>query len=385
MSNDRKHILYVACLCSSVVEGGLMNNSPEIVGLQAQKYHRLIARGLAMNDADVTVLCYHLGIEQIGIANGCEEVEERVLYHYIVPNLHSKLRYIQVLREVSSYVKFFLMKYSDGVVLCDVLNFTLSMAAVFAVQKRRRKIVGIITDFPEMLTGGQNLTSRISWYVINKCSAYVVLTQQMRDRLPIGKEAIVIEGQVDINMSDEKNSLDDKYEKKVCLYAGLLHQKYGVKTLVKAFMQLEMDDVELHLYGDGDCVEFIQNCHDERIKYFGKRPNREIVEAEKRATLLINPRPSSEEFTKYSFPSKNLEYMVSGTPILTSKLPGMPQEYYPYIYMFDEEDVNSMTSKLSDILNRNQEELHKQGERAKEFVIREKNNVAQTKKILEYI
>lgn len=362
-----------------------MSNSPEIVGLQAQKYHRLIARGLAMNDADVTVLCYHLGIDRIGISDGYEEVEDGVLYHYIVPNSHSKLRYLQVLREVSSYVKFFLMENTGGVVLCDVLNFTLSMAAVFAVRKRRRKIVGIITDFPEMLTGGQNLISRISWYVINKCSAYVVLTQQMRNRLPKGKKVIVIEGQVDINMSDERNLLDDKYEKKVCLYAGLLHQKYGVETLVKAFMQLEMNDVELHLYGDGDCVEFIQNCHDKRIKYFGKRPNREIVEAEKRATLLINPRPSGEEFTKYSFPSKNLEYMVSGTPILTSKLPGMPQEYYPYIYLFDEEDVNGMASKMLDLLNKNREELHKQGERAKEFVIKEKNNVAQTRKLLEFI
>ena len=65
------------------------------------------------------------------------------------------------------------------------------------------------------------------------------------------------------------------------------------------------------------------------------------------ATLLINPRFSNEEYTKYSFPSKNMEYMASGTPILTTKLPGMPKEYYEYIYLFEEESIEGMKNKMS--------------------------------------
>ena len=55
------------------------------------------------------------------------------------------------------------------------------------------------------------------------------------------------------------------------------------------------------------------------------------VAEELKATLLVNPRPTTEEFTIYSFPSKNMEYMASGTPLLTTKLPGMPEEYHQYV------------------------------------------------------
>ena len=38
--------------------------------------------------------------------------------------------------------------------------------------------------------------------------------------------------------------------------------------------------------------------------------------------------------------------MVSGTPLLTTKLPGMPMEYWEYVYLFDNE-------KLEDLLRLN--------------------------------
>ena len=52
--------------------------------------------------------------------------------------------------------------------------------------------------------------------------------------------------------------------------------------------------------------------------------NDEIVRLQCEATLLVNPRPSDKEFCKYSFPSKTIEYMASGTPVLMTKLPGVP-------------------------------------------------------------
>lgn len=75
------------------------------------------------------------------------------------------------------------------------------------------------------------------------------------------------------------------------------------------------------------------------IKYFGVIPNDYVVNKELKATILINPRPTNEEYTKYSFSSKNMEYMVFGTPVLTTKLSGMPEEYYPYVYLFKDESI----------------------------------------------
>ena len=157
--------------------------------------------------------------------------------------------------------------------------------------------------------------------------------------------------------------------------------------LIEAFLLLDMEDVALSLYGDGPLIPFIKECErkDKRLHYYGVQPNEKIVEEELRATLLVNPRPTTEKFTKYSFPSKNMEYMVSGTPLLTTQLPGMPQEYYPYVYLFEKESVDGYLSKLSEILALPRKELLKRGCEARKFVLGRKNNIAQSNKLLDFI
>lgn len=100
------------------------------------------------------------------------------------------------------------------------------------------------------------------------------------------------------------------------------------------------------------------------------------------ATLLVNPRPTDAEYTKYSFPSKNMEYMASGTPVLTTKLPGMPPDHLPHVYLIEDETADGIANVLGDLLTRDASELHEKGRAAKAFILEEKNNVSQAKKLL---
>ena len=113
--------------------------------------------------------------------------------------------------------------------------------------------------------------------------------------------------------------------------------------------------------------------------------NDKIIQLEKEAKLLVNPRPTNEEYTKYSFPSKIMEYMASGTPVLTTRLLGMPKEYYDYIYCFEDEKVDGIEKKLIEILSKEQKELTKMGNKAKEFVLMKKNNKVQAEKIINFL
>ena len=117
----------------------------------------------------------------------------------------------------------------------------------------------------------------------------------------------------------------------------------------------------------------------------GVRENREIVEEELKASLLVNPRPVAPEYTKYSFPSKNLEYMVSGTPVLTTQLPGMPEEYFPYVYLMGEETEDHAAKVLEEILSLPLEERQKKGTAARAFVLEKKSNIVQSAKILAFL
>lgn len=77
--------------------------------------------------------------------------------------------------------------------------------------------------------------------------------------------------------------------------------------------------------------------------------------------------------------------MASGTPLCTTRLPGMPTEYYPYVYFFDDETEQGMLDTLKNVLAKDAKEHHELGKRAKEFVLTEKNNVIQAKKLIDFI
>ena len=154
--------------------------------------------------------------------------------------------------------------------------------------------------------------------------------------------------------------------------------------MVDGFVLANVPDSELHIYGNGPYVDELQKVTQEHpsVIYHGIAMNEEVVRAETEADLLINPRPTHEEFTKYSFPSKNMEYMASGTPLLTTRLPGMPAEYYPYVYLLEEESPQGIADALRQILSHSEEDLHRKGTAARDFILGTRNNVAQGQKIL---
>jgi len=266
----------------------------------------------------------------------------------------------------------------------DGLNRVTALAALAAARFRGRPCVGIVTDLPDML-GGSRFSKDFANFVIRHCTHYVFLTEAMNGYLnPGGKPYVILEGHSDIAMRDRIPSMDKKLQPRVCLYAGGVSKQYGLQTLVEGFLSADIPNARLDIYGPGDYVEELEAIahKDSRVFYGGMLLNTQIVEKEQEATLLVNPRPTHEEFVKYSFPSKTMEYMASGTPVLTTVLPGMPAEYHPYVYLIREESREGVAQMLTDVLSNTDEALFQKGQAARDFILNEKNNVIQAKKLL---
>jgi hypothetical protein len=60
----------------------------------------------------------------------------------------------------------------------------------------------------------------------------------------------------------------------------------------------------------------------------------------------------------------------------------MPKEYNRFVYLFNDESVEGISSTLRTLLSKSGDELYKFGLRAKQFVINHKNNLIQAKRIL---
>lgn len=390
------NILYASCLCSREKYITLFGKSSSKPGQQVQKYHRLIAEGLAQNDVERVQLVTAAPLTRenskkifISFETQKDKNYNNLVYSYL-PILNVPiLRNIFVFLESFFYTLIKCIHKTDTVVICDVLNVSVSAGAVLAAKLMRKKRTGIITDLPNMLSRNKrSLAVMINNLMISQFSHYVLMTDQMNSIVnPHGKPHVVLEGQVDIHMKDFGNSVADKYPQKVCLYAGGIQKIYGIKYLTEAFLKANVKNSELHIYGNGDFKEELEQIckvHDQ-VKYMGVKLNEEVVKAQMKATLLINPRPTGEEYTKYSFPSKNMEYMVSGTPVLTTKLPGMPEEYNEYVYLIENETVAGLAMMLKKVLLLPLEELNSKGLTAKGFVLDHKNNIIQTKRIIDMI
>lgn len=261
-----------------------------------------------------------------------------------------------------------IIKCRKVAIVCDIYEY---MADVKDARKRSSKLHKLVSKFMS-----KNY---------KKIDGFVLLTQQMNNVInPLNKPYIIMEGLVDINMNISKNNLSNKSKRDVIMYAGALREQYGLKNLVEGFSSYSNENAELWIYGAGDYVPIIEEKAriDKRIKFFGIIPNDKIIEKEIEANLLVNPRPINQEFTKYSFPSKNMEYMVSGTPILTTKLPGMPIEYYNYVYLIEGNKAKDITNALDKIFKNSKKDLHEMGKKAKKFVLDNKNNIIQAKNIL---
>jgi len=221
----------------------------------------------------------------------------------------------------------------------------------------------------------------------NHFDSYILIAEQMKERInKKQKPTCVIEGMVKLKTEiiNDNNSAKDKS----IMYAGSLHKKYGISKLVDGFMQAKLVDYKLIIYGDGDYKPELEKIASDNphIEYRGLALNETILAQERKCSLLVNPRPSSEELTKYSFPSKTFEYMLSGTPCLITKLSGIPSEYFNYCFTIEDETVEGFSSSIKRVLLDNTIEARLFiSNKAKNYLLENKSNVSQTKKIIDFI
>ena len=372
-------IIYISALTSKSKMNGIIENSKNKPLQSIQKFHRLMCEGFVKNNVPVKTISSIPMSRKISkkiLWLDKYEEENGVKYTYI-PFINAK-----ILRQICTFLgtivkvtKEVLKNKKEKIFVCDILNTTISTTTLVLSKLFKFQCWAIVTDLPRDMQKNKKINEKMQ----TKYDGYILITEEMNKIVnPKNKPHIVIEGLVDIN-DNMKNDEIQKSSPRVIMYAGGLYEKYGVKTLIEAFCNIQNNNIKLDLYGDGDLVPYIKSIENKKIDFHG------VVTNEKKATLLVNPRFTSEEYTKYSFPSKNMEYMVSGTPVLTTKLPGMPEEYCKYVYLIEDETQRGMQKCLDTLLSLNEDELDKKGKKAREFVLSQKNNVNQTNKIISFL
>jgi glycosyltransferase involved in cell wall biosynthesis len=399
-------VLFVSNLCDRETFNELFKMRTKAMISPSQKFYDLLIRGMgACERAEITCLSARpvsaSSVRKKLWRTEIKHIGKQITYWYL-PFWNSK-----ILRHATLFIGTFfgVLKWlhenkgnPDNVIVCDSLVYMCSVPARMAAKLKCTKTVSFLTDLPRFANAKrekvgikQALVQMLDKFAENdmvKYDGYIILTEKMNGIVnPDGKQSLVVECSVDISEKETGNSSENKNDPRTILYAGGVYAKYGLDKLVKAFIKADIENAQLCIYGDGDYAAEIEKISKtySNINYMGCVGLEEIVENERKATLLVNPRPTREAFTPYSFPSKTAEYMVSGTPVLSTRLEGIPEEYGQYLYWFQEETVVGLADTMVRVMSKGNQELSEFGMVAKEFMLTNKNNLLQGQKILDFL
>ena len=252
-------------------------------------------------------------------------------------------------------------------------------------------VCAIVPDLPGFTNENNSLLHRGFRYLEKhhleksyECiDGFVLLSKHMIEKLPVlAKPWVVVEGIFnadDCSTSPERMATVDK----TIFYSGSLDRRNGVLRLVQAFQKISQTDYRLVLCGAGDTESAIKEAaaSDPRIDFKGQIPRTDVLALQKTATLLVNPRTPEGEFTRYSFPSKTMEYLASSVPLLMYRLEGVPEGYFEHCYVLDDIGVDHLAQEIVTICESDQQELQMRTAAAKRFVLEQKNPLSQCGKI----
>ena len=127
---------------------------------------------------------------------------------------------------------------------------------------------------------------------------------------------------------------------------------------------------ELWICGIGAALDYVKSHQDDKVRYLGRLTNEKVVNYEKQAKILLNVRDPKSELTRFSFPSKILEYMASGGIVLSSNLPGIPQEYYQHIVSLKDYSPEELAYRMDKIFEMSDPEFLSASKAASDFISR---------------
>lgn len=220
-----------------------------------------------------------------------------------------------------------------------------------------------------------------------KFNGFILLTEAMNPVInPSSRPYLVMEGLISSEQAEEPIPSPRQAGPRRLLYAGALRAEYGLPELVDGFLAAENEGWVLQIFGAGEYAATIESmaARHPNIIWGGRVSPEEAHQAVIDADLLVNPRPVAQPLSELSFPSKMLEYLSSATPVVSTRLTGMPVEYYPHLIVVEKPGAAGIQEALNEAFTMTPEELARLGQSGRHFVLAQKNNTVQTRRIMAF-
>jgi glycosyltransferase involved in cell wall biosynthesis len=346
-----------------------------------------------------TVGCYPKGYKKISVSSSTFKNEfipesKNISVGFLnLPLISLISKYFSIKKEINKLLKNNLTPKTHIIVYSPHTPFL--KPAIEAKRKYKNiKVTLIVPDLPNFMSDNNNVVYKLLKKIdnaqlanlIKQIDSFVLLSKFMKEPLKVeNRKWVLVEGI--FQSIKEYTYSPNKTKEKVVLYTGAITKKDGIFTLIEAFKKIPDSDYRLWLRGNGtilpDVLESIKE--DKRIQWIDKLSRKELIQLQQKATVLINPMPVNDKSAKYFFPSKMMDYLASGTPTITTKLPGIPEEYFNYCFVAEKDEAEGLKEKIIEISEKPQIELEEFGRKARKFILENKNPIKQVEKIFKML
>ena len=296
--------------------------------------------------------------------------------------------------------KRLVLKQDDAVICYAITDYNLKLLKLIKKHNKSITTAIVIPDLPEYMhakneVGIKKLIRKHYLLYMNrlmeKCKdsidLFILFSKPMAEKIGCKDRYIVMEG---VAKNENNNFMCHPStkitSKRTIFYGGGVSEEYGVKRLVDAFMMTDDENYELIICGNGNAVEYVEQMAliDNRIHYAGVVSYQLAQEMLINSDIVVNPRLDGKyEFTKYSFPSKILDTLSLGKPLISYKLEGIPVDYYEYLIFVEDHKIESLKNKIDEVCHWTQRELEEFGKKGQQFVKENKNGCVQGRAIYQ--
>ncbi len=236
--------------------------------------------------------------------------------HYLDGKGNKLYRYLSLPKKIAKKMNADFPDLGENdFILYDSLNLTLSKAAKTLAKKYGMKQIAILTDDPHNLSGTKKSYQKACVSLSSKADGYFALTKGL-NTLFNKKDAPSL---IKMGIVEDIPSCPSPLRVPYIYYGGALFVKDGTKALIDSYL-VARPNIDLVIAGHGPYESILkEKCKlNKRVHFVGQITKQEHYAYLKNASLLINPRIYSKKLDEVSVPSKVLEYLASGSTILST-------------------------------------------------------------------
>lgn len=195
-------------------------------------------------------------------------------------------------------------------------------------RKHGKKSILLLADYSPVKSYSGfagKLYSRIQLRAIRQFDYVIGLSERTQKYVTDKQKFICMEGGIDTGTYNFFSAPKKRTMPEVTImYSGTLEPVTGIRLLIKAFERIEQTNVRLLISGKGSLAQEIEELarKNSRICFLGCSQYEEYLNKLQEADILVNPRDMRFPENENNFPSKIMEYLVTGKYIISTRFAG---------------------------------------------------------------